>query len=114
MTTPAASGVTAVEAIDGPVPNDHYSHQLRIDAAQDFVEKSKRLIAKAQARYPDRVPAAKAQLADAQATLDAVWQERAALGLPATPQALAESQLAEAQAQMANAQGRLAAVKKGN
>jgi hypothetical protein len=38
-----------VETIDGPVPDDHPSHALRLAAAEDLVDRCKRQLATAEA-----------------------------------------------------------------
>jgi hypothetical protein len=38
-----------VEIVNGPVPDDHPSHALRLAAAEDLVERSERQLAKAKA-----------------------------------------------------------------
>lgn len=39
-----------VETIDGPVPDDHPSHKLRLDAAKDYVARAKKQLALAEAQ----------------------------------------------------------------
>jgi hypothetical protein len=39
----------AVEIVNGPVPDDHPSHALRLAAAKDLVDRCKRQLAKAEA-----------------------------------------------------------------
>jgi hypothetical protein len=39
----------AVEIVNGPVPDDHPSHALRLAAAEDLVDRCKRQLANAEA-----------------------------------------------------------------
>lgn len=114
MTDQPPPSVVAVEAIDGPVDADHPSHLLRYDAALDWIARAERQLAKAKSQavlYPDKVGRAAEFLADAQAHYADVLAERERLGLPTTPDAVAEAELAAAQRRLAAAQERVAAVK---